>query len=215
MPSSRRSLTLLAAPLAAGAVVLAGAADPVVSALTLSGHAHAAASKHCFNVRVKNHTVRECLIPGPRGLRGASGPRGPRGFTGRTGGRGEKGTRGTTGATGATGPTGPQGPAGTARAYAVVIPGGALLIAGQSSNITGARHVDTGVYCVAAASPINPAVEPAAVSGEASHSAPGVVPLAVLDTTRVDCAANEFEVRTFDARSGSASDTAAFAIVVP
>jgi hypothetical protein len=218
MPSSRRSLVLLAAPLAAGSVVLAGAADPIVSALALGGHAHAAASaKHCFTVRVKGHNVRECLIAGPRGPRGFSGPRG---FTGPRGARGLKGSTGPAGRTGAAGPVGAagsQGPAGTARAYAVVDPGLApSVVTTQSSNVSGVRHIATGQYCVAVANGINPATETAAVSGEASHSSPTVIPVAALDAGGIGCnPTNEFKVDTYDAKSPGQSDSVAFTIVIP
>jgi hypothetical protein len=226
MPSSRRSLVLLAAPLAAGSVVLAGAADPIVSALALGSHAHAAAASRnrCFSVRVKGHTVRECLVTGPRGPRGFSGPRGPRGFTGPRGARGLKGSTGpqgksVAGPAGSTGPTGAQGPAGTARAYAVIDPGlsGApSVVTGQSSNVTAARRITTGVYCVAVANGINPSTTTAAVSGEVSHSSATVIPLAALDAGDVGCnPTNEFKVTTYDAKASSLSDSVAFTIVVP
>lgn len=226
MPSSRRSLVLLAAPLAAGSVVLAGAADPLVSALALGGHAHAAASRNrCFNVRVKGHTVRECLVTGPRGPRGFTGARGPRGFTGPRGSRGLKGAtgaQGKTGGAGAAGPagaTGATGPAGTARAYAAIDPGlsGApSVVTGQSSNVAAVRRITTGVYCVAVANGINPSTETAAVSGEVSHSSATVIPLAALDAGGVGCnPTNEFKVTTYDAKASSLSDSVAFTIVVP
>jgi hypothetical protein len=220
MPSSRRSLVLLAVPLAVGSVAAAGAADPIVSALALGGHAHAAATgKHCFTVRVKGHNVRECLIAGPRGPRGFSGPRG---FTGPRGARGLKGATGPAGKTGAAGPAGtagPQGPAGSARAYGVIDPGlssAPSVVGGQSSNVTAVRRVTTGVYCVAVANGINPAAETAAVSGEVSHSAATVVPLAALDAGGVGCnPTDEFKVTTYDAKSSGLSDSVAFTVVVP
>lgn len=225
MPSSRRSLTLFATPIVAGAVVVAGGADPVVSALALGGHAHGhAARTRCFNARIKKRTVRECLIPGPRGPRGFSGPRG---FTGPAGPRGTKGSRGATGPTGkqgpagATGATGAQGPQGTARAYAVIDPSKvgptsstAGIVASQSSNITGVRRVGIGIYCLAPSGGITPTSEPAAVSGEVSLSA-GVVPLAVLDASQTGCGTTEFKVEAFDAKAGTLNNSAAFAIVVP
>ncbi len=227
MPSSRRPLTMLA-PMAAAALVFAGGADPVLSALAAGSHAHAAATKRCFTVRVKGHNVRECLIPGPRGPRGYSGPRGPRGFTGPAGPRGHTGPRGSRGSTGPAGPAGaagvagPQGPAGTARAYAVIDPAlvtpvssATGLVSGQTSNISGVRRAATGVYCVAPASGINAASEPAAVSGEVSNTASGQVPLAALDASHAQCSQTEFQVDTYDAKGAALSSTVAFAIVVP
>lgn len=221
MPRSRRSLVLLAAPLAAGSMVVAGAADPIVSALALGGSpsAHASATKRCFTVRTHGHNVRECLIPGPRGLRGPRGYTGARGFTGPRGARGPKGSTGPAGKTGAQGPvgmTGAVGPAGTARAYAVIDPGTPSVVTAQSSNVTGVRRLMTGVYCVAVANGITPSSEAPAVSGETSHSSATVVPMATVDASDVGCSpSNEFKVTTYDAKSANLSDAVAFTIVVP
>ena len=223
MPRSRRSLVLLAAPLAAGSMVVAGAADPIVSALALgsSPRAHASANR-CFNVRVKGHNVRECLIPGPRGPRGPRGYTGARGYTGPRGATGARGLKGSTGATGktgaagASGAAGPMGPAGTARAYAVVDPGTPSLVTSQTSNFTAVRRLTTGVYCVAVSNGINPSTEPAAVTGEVSHSAVGEIPMAALDAGGIGCnPSNEFKVTTYDAKAGNLSNSIGFAIVAP
>ncbi len=227
----QRTLALLATPAVVGAMTVAVPALAGIAVPT----AHTSARSHCFTARIGHRSVRECLIPGPRGprgipgprgLRGVPGPAGPRGFTGPRGPRGytgKQGTQGLQGIQGIQGPAGPAGPAGTARAYAVVNPGEVEstpstkgLIAAQTSNIASVHRVGTGIYCVAPAAPINPATEPAAVTGEASYSTGGPVPLTVLEAQRKDCSAGEFEVRTYDAKLPTAPvNTVAFAIVVP
>lgn len=218
-----RALRLLVVP-----AVLAAAAIAVPAAARSGGHASSTHRK-CFTVRVHRHHVRECLVPGPRGSRG---PRGPRGFTGPRARRGAKGSRGPRGlagprgATGATGPvgpagpvgpTGPAGPAGTAHAYGVVVPGSPpTVIAAQSSGIGAVSNPSSGIYCLTVAGASSTST-PAIVSAEHSHSSGGVIGLAQLDATASDCAAGQFEVRTYDLSGGApALDSGvAFAIVVP
>jgi hypothetical protein len=90
------------------------------------------------------------------------------------------------------------------------------LIAAQTSNFSSIRRASTGTYCLAPIASINPASEPAIVTGESSYSTGGAVPLAVLNAQRSDCAANEFEVLTYDARSTTApSSNVGFAIAAP
>ena len=209
-----RTLTLLATPAVLGAMTVA---VPALAGVDTGPAAHSATTTKCFIARIAKRRVRECVVQGPRGLRGLPGPAGPRGLTGKTG------KTGATGATGATGGTGPAGPAGTARAFAVVNPAeveptasGKGLIVAQSSNFTSIHRVSTGVYCLAPAASINPAGEPAIVSGESSYSTSGAVALAVLNSQHTDCAASEFEVTTYDARSPSSpSSNVGFAIAAP
>jgi hypothetical protein len=226
---SRRSLTLLATPAAIAAMSVT---VPALAGVSVIPSAKAARKQHCFNVRVGHHRVRECLIPGPRGprgftgLRGLPGPAGPRGFTGPRGPRGHTGATGPTGPTGSPGPAGPQGTPGTARAYAVVNPAAVEpaaspngLVTAQTSNFVSvhrALNAGAGVYCLAPSPSINPAAEPAIVTGEAGYSLNVAVPIAVLEAHAKDCATGEFEVETYDARSPtSTSPNAAFAIVAP
>lgn len=222
----RRTLVLLAIPATIAAMIVA---VPALAGIPILTGAHTATSTKCFNARVAKHRVRECLIRGPRGLRGIPGPAGPRGATGATGKTGAAGKTGATGkagtngAAGATGSTGPAGPAGTARAFAVVNPAEVEstasskgLIGAQTSNFASIRRVSTGVYCLAPIASINPAGEPAIVTGESSYSTGGAVALAVLNAQRSDCATSEFEVITYDARSPSSpSSSVGFAIAAP
>lgn len=215
----RRTITLLATPAVLGALTVT---VPALAGISLDPAAHTAASK-CFYVRSGKHRVRECLIPGPRGLRGLPGPPGPRGFAGTTGKTGKTGPTGKTGATGAQGIPGPPGTPGTARAFAVIDPAaveatasGKGLVIAQTHNVVSVYSKAAGVYCIAAAAPISSAGEPAVVTGESSYSTEGKVPLAVLDAQAKDCAAGEFEVITYDARSAtSPTSNVAFAIAVP
>lgn len=198
-------------------VVLLVGGSALAAGMT-SSVAHKSATK-CFNVRRGKHTVRECLIPGPRGSHGLRGAAGPRGFTGR------KGARGANGSAGPTGPTGPTGPSGNARAYALVNPSAvtsvassAGFVAGQSSNFATVREPLTGIYCLApaASAGVNPATQVASVGGAVSDSNPGVVSLPELNASHSHCQSTEFEVDTYDARTGGGPvATAAFVIVAP
>lgn len=209
-------------PLAAAFVALA-LTILAVPALALTT-AKAARFRHCRAVIVisHKHRLRACLLRGPRGFTGPRGPvgprgpsggrpgpRGPRGFTGP---RGPAGLRGPTGPKGATGSTGPAGPSGTARAFAVVQPGGHL-VGGQSANVTGVSNPATGIYCLSVSAGINSAGDTAAVAPEVSYSsgeAPGVV---ALNAQRKNCPAADFEVETYTL-SGTLSSSYAFSILV-
>jgi Collagen triple helix repeat (20 copies) len=213
-----RTLALLATPAVVGAMTVAVPALAGTSLLG-SGTAHEASSTHCVTAIVHHRRVRECLVAGARGPRGFTGAPGPRGLKGSTGAKGSKGSTGAKGATGATGSAGaagtvgPQGPAGTARAYGVVLPS-ATVVPAQSSNITGISNPKVGVYCVVAASPINPAADTAAVSAEVSYSAegPGLV---ALNAQRPNCAGGGFEVDTYSPSTSVLSGGYAFTIVIP
>lgn len=235
----RRIVSLSAIPAAIAAVTVA---VPALAGTGQARPAHIAAASHCLTVRVGGRRVRECLIAGPTGTRGPVGPAGARGATGEAGRRGSAGAKGSRGAAGpagsrgatgtigpagpagATGPAGLQGPVGAGgRAYAVVDPSAvgstasvSGLVSGQSSGFRSVRSPASGVYCLAPAPGIDPASEPAMVSGESGYSTAGAVPLAVLNATRSACSAGEFQVTTYDARSPSApSATIAFAILAP
>jgi hypothetical protein len=89
-------------------------------------------------------------------------------------------------------------------------------VTAQTSNFASIHRASTGVYCLAPATSINPAGEPAIVTGESSYSSGGTVALAVLNAQAKDCATGEFEVITYDARSASSpSSNAGFAIAAP
>lgn len=205
----RRTLALLATPATIAALTVA---VPALAGIPILAGAHTAATKSstkCFYTRIGKRTVRECLVPGPRGLRGLPGPAGPRGYTGKNG---KNGTNGKTGA------TGPQGPAGTARGYAVVepptSPGAATLV--TPHNIAGVTEPTAGVYCVAPAAPIVPAEETVAVSPEVSYSSgklPGVV--AVNAQRTGGCPSTSFEVDTYAPGGTAPTSGYAFTIVVP
>lgn len=220
-----RTLMLLATPAVIAAMTVA---VPALAGVSILPSAHTASTK-CIVARIAKHRVRECLVRGPRGLPGPAGPRGlpgPTGKTGKTGPTGKTGAAGKAGATGATGPagaTGPIGPQGTARAFAVVNPGEVEaaasskgLVTAQTSNFSSIHRISPGTYCLAPTAGINPAGEPAIVTGESSYSTGGVVALAVLEAQHKDCASGEFEVITYDARSaGSPTSNAGFAIAAP
>jgi collagen triple helix repeat protein len=211
-----RTLTLLATPAVLGAMTVA---VPALAGVSLNPFAHASASR-CFFVRIHHHRVRECLIPGPRGLRGLPGPPGPRGYRGYTG---KTGKTGATGPQGLPGAPGAPGAPGTARAFAVIdpaevgsTPSSKGLVVAQTHNVISVYSPSAGVYCVAAAAPISSTGEPAVVTGESSYSSGGTVPLALLSAQAKSCAPGEFEVIAYDARSPTApSPNAAFAIAMP
>ncbi|HEY7934853.1 MAG TPA: hypothetical protein VID48_13615 [Solirubrobacteraceae bacterium] len=209
----RLMLSALATPAAIAAMTVA---MPALAG-TSSPRAHTAS--RCFTVH-HPHRVRECLIRGPRGPQGPRGATGPRGFQGL---KGSTGKTGSAGKTGATGPQGTPGPAGVGgRAYAVVNPAAVSATASsaglvQNAGFTSVRSPATGVYCLTPAAGVDPTHEPAAVSGESSYSASGVVPIATLTAQHSSpCSAAEFEVTTYNAAAPSApAGAVAFAIVAP
>jgi Collagen triple helix repeat (20 copies) len=204
----RRTLILLATPAVIAAMTVA---VPALAGIPILPSAHSAASTKCFYTRIGRRRVRECLVPGPRGLRGLPGPAGPRGYTGTKGAKGEKGATGAAGATG------------TARGYAVVqptTPGAATLIAPH--NITSVSETSVsgsatgGVYCVTPAAPVNAAEETVAVSPEVSYSSgklPGVVAVNAQRTN--GCPSTSFEVDTYAPGGTTPTSGYAFSIVVP
>jgi len=207
----RRTLTLLATPAVLGALTVA---VPAVAGVSIDPLAHSSRTR-CYTIGRGRHRVRECLIPGPRGLRGLPGPPGPRGFTGKTG------KTGVPGKTGLPGTPGPAGPAGTARGYAVIQPtsptAAALL---GARNITAVAQIKEGIYCVTPAAPISAGDETVAVSPEVSYSAPKVPGLIAVNAQRTGgCAVGTFEVDTYAPpveKTASALATGyAFTIVVP
>jgi hypothetical protein len=206
-------LLLLTIPAVIAAVSVAVPALAGSSGAPAGGtHAHSSASAkskpraaklHCFSAGTGKHRTRVCQLPG------SVGQRGPRGFVG------AHGKRGFTGPIGNTGPTGPPG---AAHAYAVVSArGGAQLVPGLTREFTGVSAVSRGVYCLTPAPTIKPSETPAVVSGETSFSEPGVVPMAVLNSLRGSCNANEFEVETYrlGEKGPELSSQAAFSVVVP
>jgi hypothetical protein len=215
---SRRSITLLATPAAIAAMSVA---VPALAGVAIPGTS-TTPKQHCFVAHIKHKSIRECLIPGPvgprgpQGIRGLPGPHGPRGFTG------PRGKRGPVGPIGPQGVQGPPGP-GAIKAFAVVNPAGVQstassegLIATQTSNFSSVHSPSKGIYCLAPAPPIEPAHEPAMVTGETSYSTGGAVPIAVLNAQGKDCSAGEFEVVTYDARTpATPSSSVGFAIMAP
>lgn len=239
MPFIRRHLRFIAPP---AAVALIAFAAPAL-ARTVSGHAAATSTTKCFTVTIKRKHVRECLVPGPRGPKGVAGPEGPRGFLGPQGAVGKTGATGKagpTGKTGLTGPAGQTGPAGApgaqgttgatgatgpawATAYAIVQPGTPPRLVPGTSGFTAVTQGGTGpgIYCLTAGTVSASSVPAATVSGEASYSTGGVIPLAVLYAqaggTGDLCSSGQYEVRTYDLSGGTPTLTngAAFSIVVP
>jgi hypothetical protein len=185
-----RTFTLLATPAVLGAMTVA---VPALAGIDARPAARARTASRCFYVRSGHHRIRECLIPGPRGLRGLPGPPGPRGF------RGYTGKTGKTGKTGATGPVGPQGASGAARAYAVIdpaSPGKPLLVTAQTLNITSVSEQSAGVYCLAPAAGVNPAAYPAVASPEASYSVKEQVGVVAVNAQSKHCP-GDYEVDTY------------------
>lgn len=207
---SHRTLTLLATPAVLGALTVA---VPALAGVSLDPSAHTATN--CFYVRIHRHRVRECLIPGPRGL---PGPAGPRGFTGPTG---KTGRTGPTGRTGLTGLQGTPGAPGTARAYAVVNPleveasaSPKGLIGDQTHNVLTVQRVGVGQFCLTAAAGIDAAEDAAAVSPEVGYGThvPGVI---ALDATATGCSPGQFKVDTYEPGTSTATTGPAFTIVIP
>jgi Collagen triple helix repeat (20 copies) len=218
---SRRSIALLATPAAIAAMSIA---VPALAGVAIPGTS-TTPKQHCFVVHSKHKSIRECLIPGPpgprgpQGIRGLPGPHGPRGFTGPRGKRGPVGPIGPQGIQGVQGPPGPP----VVKAYAVVDPANVQtsasssgLITAQTSSFSAVHSPAKGIYCLAPAAPIEPAHEPAMVTGEASYSTGGAVPIAVLNAQSKDCLSGEFEVLTYDARTpATPSSSVGFAIMAP
>ncbi len=219
-----RTFTLLATPAVLGAMTVA---VPALAGVGIDPFAHTS-STHCFIAHIAKRRVRECLVRGPRGL---PGPPGPRGFTGATGKTGKTGATGKTGftgktgltgATGATGAQGPQGTPGTARAYAVVdgplvtsTPSSAGLVSSQTSQIASASKPATGVYCLAADTPISSDSDTAAVTPEVSYSTSGAPGIVAVNAKHTNCSAGNFEVDTYEPSGGKLADGYAFTIVIP
>jgi hypothetical protein len=211
----RRTLILLATPAVIGAMTVA---VPALAGISLDPAAHTA--RTCFIVRIHKHRVRECLIPGPRGL---PGPPGPRGFAGKTGKMGLPGKPGPQGPVGLTGPVGPAGPAGTARAYAVVdaslvasTPSTAGLVSAQTSHIVAVSQPvgEEGVYCLAPAAGINPAADTAVASPEASYSLKEEIGLVAVNAKSAHCPGS-FEVDTYAPVTAKLANGYAFTVIVP
>jgi hypothetical protein len=197
-----RTLTLLATPAVLGALTVA---VPALAGISLSPAAHTARST-CFIAHIAKHRVRECLIPGPRGLRGLPGPPGPRGFRGYTGKNGKNGTQGAPGAPGAPG---------TAKAYALVqptSPNTATLVAAH--NITAVSEPKEGVYCLVPAAGVGTAGEAPVASPEVSYSPKEQVGVVAVNAQSKPCS-GDFEVDTFTPAGGVLSSNYAFTIVVP
>jgi hypothetical protein len=205
----------LAAPAAVAALLLAvPAVASVVHSSTTTAHSSAT---HCFRARSGGRTIRECLIPGPRGARGPRGFVGLRGLRGLRGAVGPAGRRGRTGAAGPVGPAGsigPAGPAGSARAYAVVNPGPApTFAAAQTTGFSAVSFVAPNIYCLTPSASINPATTAPAVT---PASAGGVPVLASLSQT--GCGAGQLGVQTYNftgAATPTATSSVGFTIVVP
>jgi Collagen triple helix repeat (20 copies) len=196
----------LAAPAAIALLLLAVPA--VASVVQSSGKRAQSSRTRCFSVRSGHRTIRECLVPGPRGARGFTGLTGPRGSTG------PAGRRGRTGGAGPQGPTGATGPAGSARAYAVVNPGPAPTFAsGQMTGFSAVAFVAPNIYCLTPAASINRAATAPAVT---PASAAGVPVLAYLSQT--GCAAGQVGVQTYSftgSTTPTASSVVGFTIVIP
>jgi hypothetical protein len=195
----------LAAPAAIAVLLLA---VPAVASVVQSSSKRAHSSRtRCFRVRSGRHTIRECLLPGPRGPRGFTGPVGPRGPAG------PAGRRGRTGAAGSQGPTGATGPAGSARAYAFVNPGPApTFAAGQTTGFSAVGFVPPNIYCLTPAASINAAATAPAVT---PTSAAGVPVLAYLSQT--GCPPGQLGVQTYNlgGSTPTASSGVGFTVVVP
>jgi hypothetical protein len=98
------------------------------------------------------------------------------------------------------------------------------LVLGQTHEFTFVRRLSatSGTYCLTPASSINPATEPAVVSGESTYSnlEVGGVPLAVLNaqpaTGPNPCNTNEYKVETYrlTSKGPELSNAVAFTIAV-
>jgi hypothetical protein len=206
--AERRVARRLAAPAAIALLLLA---VPAVASVVQSSSKRAHSSRtRCFRVRSGKHTIRQCLIPGPRGPRGFTGPGGPRGPAGPAG---RRGLTGRTGSTGSPGPAGPTGAAGSARAYAFVNPGPApTFAAGQTTGFSAVSFVAPNIYCLTPAASINPAATSPAVTPASAASVPV---LAYLSQT--GCAPGQLGVQTYNfaGSTPTASNGVGFTVVVP
>lgn len=225
---SRRIISLLATPAAIAVMSV------TVPALAGTGGADSTSksksTSRCFVAHIARKSVRECLVPGPRGprgprgaqgpqgIRGVPGPNGPRGFVGPQGKKGTIGPQGLPGVQGPVGPPGVQGPPGPAaiQAYAVIDPSTsslkATLVGSQTSNLTSVSEPLEGVYCLTPGTGVNPATEAAVASPEVSYGKKEPALVAV-DAQAADCP-GDFEVDTYAPGTKSLALGYAFAIVV-
>lgn len=105
------------------------------------------------------------------------------------------GPAGADGADGAPGPAGPAGPAGSAKAYGLVLPGGALDAARTSAGVT-ATNPTTGHYCIAVPGVSN---DNGVIVPSIDWSNSSGTPLAVQGrSSGFGCSPGEFEVLTYN-----------------
>lgn len=117
---------------------------------------------------------------------------------------------------GATGATGATGANGTARAYAQVNDSGPAFVAARTKGFTSVTRPATGVYClkVDPSTGIDPTTTAAVATVEYGNTAAGTDSVQVRGANTSDCAADEFDVHTFDA-AGTAANTVSFTLVSP
>ncbi len=178
----------------------------------LGGGAAAYASGLIPGSRIKNHSIpaKKLTKKAIKSLRGKRGPAGP---------AGPAGPKGATGATGAKGATGPQGPAGTARAYAMVFPGGTFEAA-RTKNFSAVSNPSTGIYCLTPSGGVTEAGSAPAITVEEINSSGDNLSAFWRDSTGgpFECAAGQFEVLTYAFTAGgdnALNNSVAFTIVVP
>ena len=164
---------------------------------------------------------------GPQGDTGPTGPAGPKGDTGAAGPTGPQGEVGPTGPQGEIGPQGPKGDDGTARAYAWVRFGcdsqTGVCPVERAKNVTGARRVAVGVYCITTAvvtpDPFDPATDVMMVGVEHQQTvAPQGNASAMWSTSASQCSAGEFKVitqRTTETATASNVSNVSFWVAIP
>ena len=143
----------------------------------------------------------------PAGETGPQGPDGPKGADGADGADGAEGAEGAEGADGADG---------TARAYALVIPGGVATAfdAARTKNFTAVNEPAAGRYCLTPAAGIDPGTVATVASPERGGSSGDNTRFVWVWSSGGGCAAGQFEVRVYDETGTLRGDTA-FTLIVP
>ena len=96
----------------------------------------------------------------------------------------------------------------------------ASLIGSQTVGITGVTQTSAngsngGVYCLSAASSINPATVAAVVSPEVSYSSGGTPGVVAVNAQATHCPPSTFEVDTYAPGGTTLTSGYAFSIIVP
>lgn len=118
--------------------------------------------------------------------------------------------------TGATGATGATGTNGTARAYAQVHSTGPVFVAARTKGFTSVTRPSTGVYCmkVDPSTGIDPTKTAAVATVEYGGTVARTDLIQIRGVNTNDCAADEFDVHTFN-ENGTAVNSTSFLLISP